>query len=167
MKDYKGNYILESLDKGGNMHNPHIEDGINRLRYYWPQTHAENNATGSHLITVPSVRVPKGWITYVDGKPVDCTICTVLFVAPPGFPAAVPSNFFTDIEMRLASPAGQIPKNTHPAGKQSNAQYLAQLGWSQWAECKWWKWNVQMWNPNQSSLLTFVKSIQQRFQWLT
>lgn len=26
----------------------------------------------------------------------------------------------------------------------------------------WWSWHLQMWNPNQSSLYTFMKVIQQR-----
>ena len=115
--------------------NPYIEDGIARLRTEWPQTHYERNKHGYHLIVVPSVVLPKGW---------DKTICTVLFLAPPGFPAACPDHFFTDIEIRL------LDHRRNPGG------------WPQWKDCQWWSWHLQMWNPNQSSLFTYMKVIQQR-----
>lgn len=134
--------------------NPYIEDGVARLRTEWPQTHYERNKHGYHLIVVPSVVLPKGW---------DKTICTVLFLAPPGFPAACPDHFFTDIELRLSdhrrNPGGW-PKNTNIG----NGSWLEHLGWPQWKDCQWWSWHLQMWNPNQSSLFTYMKVIQQRLE---
>ena len=56
------------------MENPHIIDGVERLRTKWPQAHYQRNKHGYHLIVVPGVVLPKGW---------DKTICTVLFLAPP------------------------------------------------------------------------------------
>jgi hypothetical protein len=115
---------------------------------YWPQTHHEQNIHGHNLIFVPGVLLPKGW---------DKTICTVLFLAPPGYPAARPDHFFTDIEVRLAKNKA-IPHNTNV----SNGEYLGHLGWPQWAKSMWWSWHLQMWDPNRSSLFMYMKVIQQR-----
>ena len=128
--------------------NQHIKDGIERLRTKWPQTHSERNKYAHHLIVVPGVLLPKGW---------DSNICTVLFVAPPGYPAARPDHFWTDIEIRVAQNKA-IPHNTNI----SNGTELGRLGWPQWDQCMWWSWHLQMWNPNQSSLFTYMKVIQRR-----
>jgi hypothetical protein len=69
------------------MLNPHIENGLVLLRTRWPQTHAVPGEHGYFLIVVPGVILPRGYRE---------TICTVLFVAPPGYPAACPDHFFTD-----------------------------------------------------------------------
>jgi hypothetical protein len=114
---------------------------------YWPQTHHQQNIHGHNLIVVPGVLLPKGW---------DATICTVLFLAPPGYPAARPDHFFTDIEIRLADKSH--PHNTNV----SNGEYLGHLGWPQWAKSMWWSWHLQMWDPNRSNLFTYMKVIQQR-----
>lgn len=132
--------------------NQHIEDGIERLRTEWPQTHSERNKYGHHLIVVPGVLLPKGW---------DSTICTVLFIAPPGYPAACPDHFFTDIEIRVAKNKA-IPYNTH----WGNGIQLERLGWPQWSKCFWWSWHLQSWNPNQSSLFTYMKVIQRRLSYV-
>ena len=127
--------------------NPHILDGIERLRTKWPQTHAQRSKYGHHLIFVPGVLLPKGW---------DQTICTVLFLAPPGFPAACPDHFFTDIEIRREDKS--FPYNTN----MGNGALLESLGWPQWKDCQWWSWHLQMWDPNRSSLFTYMNVIQQR-----
>jgi len=127
----------------------YIEDGIERLRTKWPQAHAEKSKFGHHLIFVPSVKLPKQYRE---------NICTVLFIAPPGFPAACPDHFFTDIEVRCDKSLA-MPHNTNLG----NGDLLRHLGWPQWKESMWWSWHMQMWNPNQSSLFTYMKVIEQRF----
>lgn len=118
-----------------------------RLRTKWPQAHSERNRHGHHLIFVPGVVLPNGW---------DKTICTVLFLAPPGFPAARPDHFFTDIEIRRSDK--RWPMNTNIG----NGAWLGQLGWPQWSASMWWSWHLQAWDPNHSSLFTYMKVIQQR-----
>ena len=127
--------------------NPIIEDGIQRLQTYWPQSHYEQNKHGHCLVFVPGVLLPRGW---------DKTICTVLFVIPPGFPGACPDHFFTDIEVRLASK--NWPKNTNV----SNGHLLESLGWPQWKTSLWWSWHLLHWNPNRDGLFTYMKVIQKR-----
>lgn len=121
-----------------------ITEGIERLRTRWPQAHFVTGPHGDNLIVVPSVVLPKGYQE---------TICTVLFIAPAGFPAQHPHHFFTDIDVRLAN--GAHPTLTTPRGFPRNV-------WPQWSECKRWHWRLQMWDPNRSGLYTFMKVIQQR-----
>jgi hypothetical protein len=148
--------------------NPYIEDGVERLRTKWPQTNYEKSRSGAHLIIVPSVILPKGYRE---------TICTVLFEAPPGFPAAHPENFYTDIEIRLAD--GSIPHYTLPFNEpfdfvNHHGIRIAGGGygnfpghiWPAWRKCMWWKWRVQMWNPNHSSLYTYIQVIRQRLEYV-
>lgn len=123
----------------------HIADGIERLRMYWPQSHAEEGPHGNHLIVVPSVVPAKGY---------DKTICTVLFIAPAGFPAACPWKFCTDIEIRLADKS--FPRMT------TLGYDLSHYGWAQWRELQLWHWKLQMWNPNTDTLFTFMNVIKQR-----
>ena len=144
------------------MENRFIKDGIERLRSRWPQAHSLRSDHGAHLIVVPSVFLPGGWITYVGDRAENCSICTVLFVAPPGFPASCPADFFTDIEIRHAYPKHEIAYHTHPSRWSGNAEGLLRP-WPQWTKSQWWKWRLQMWNPNHSSLFTYMKAVQQRF----
>lgn len=127
-----------------------IHDGIERLRTKWPQSNYEPSRYGHHLIAVPGVLLPKGYRE---------TICTVLFVAPPGYPAAFPDHFFTDIEIRLKN--GAMPKNTVHAHPIHGGNFPKNI-WPQWAQCMWWSWHLQAWNPNQSSLYTYMRVILQR-----
>lgn len=124
-----------------------IHDGVARLRTKWPQTHYQPSRYGHHLILVPSVMLPKGYRE---------TICTVLFVAPPGFPAACPDHFFTDIPIRLAN--GAIPHCTVTAHPKHGGNFPKEI-WPQWSQCMWWSWHLQTWDPNRSSLYTYMHVI--------
>lgn len=138
--------------------NPFIAEGLERIRSQWPQSHAVGGKGGNTLVVVPSVRLCDGWLTPDGGKLVAANICTVLFIAPPGYHAACPDHFFTDLELRLAEGRGAWPHNVN----KSNGEILAHYGWPQWSSCTWWSWHLQMWDPNCSSLFTYVKVIQQR-----
>lgn len=129
--------------------NRYIEDGITRLRTRWPQSHAIRGKHGQHLIVVPSVLLAKGY---------NASICTVLFIAPAGFPAACPRHFFTDIEIRLAN------KSYPFCTTMNNASDIAYY-WPQWTSIQRWHWKLQMWNPNTDGLFTFMNVIRQRLCW--
>lgn len=126
----------------------YIEDGVERIRTCYPQAHSEKGRYGYRLVFVPSVKLPDQYRE---------NICTVLFVVPPGFPAAQPDHFFTDIEVRCNDLS--FPHNT----RESNGILLSEIGFPQWSHSMWWSWHLQMWNPNQSSLFTYMKVIEQRF----
>ncbi len=127
-----------------------LHDGMARLRTRWPQSHYQPSKHGAYLIIVPSVLLPKGYRE---------NICTVLFVVPPGYPAACPDHFFTDIEIRLEN--GAIPKNTVLPHSVHGGNFPKKT-WPQWSQCMWWSWHLQMWNPNQSNLYTYMRVILQR-----
>ncbi len=135
------------------MNNPYIETGIERLRSRWPQSHYAKDEHGAHLIVVPSVKLPSSH---------DASICTVLFVAPPGFPGSVPSDFFTDIDLRLmkGEPFDPWPTHTLPSFH-TNAETLLR-NCPQWMHCQWWKWRLQAWNPNSDTLYTYMQTIRRR-----
>jgi hypothetical protein len=122
-----------------------IAEGIQRLRVYWPQSHAVEGERGHHLIVVPSVVPARGY---------DKSICTVLFIAPAGFPAARPWKFWTDAEIRLAN--NSFPRMT------TWGCDLADYGWPQWKDLQLWHWKLQMWNPNTDTLFTFMNVIKER-----
>jgi hypothetical protein len=131
------------------MNHPLIEAGVEQLRTKWPQAHYQKGKHGYYLIVVPSVKLPAQYRE---------NICTVLFLAPPGFPASHPDHFFTDIEIRTKDLS--YPRNTNLG----NGALLERIGWPQWKDAQWWSWHLQMWNPNQSSLYTYMRVIEQRFQ---
>ena len=142
--------------------NPYIEDGISRLRTKWPQSHSVSSKYGHHLVIVPSVILPKGW---------DKNICTVLFIAPPGFPASCPDHFFTDIDIMLDTntypfqPHNTVCWNPMCEDETKGGNFPSNL-WPQWSRSMWWSWHLQMWNPNQSSLYTYMQVILQRLKYV-
>jgi Prokaryotic E2 family E len=139
--------------------NPFVEDGIARLRTRWPQAHFEPCSSGSNLIIIPGVILPEGY---------DKTICTLLFVVPPGFPGTVPADFFTDIDIHLANRA--LPHHTVRWGKTLNAQEgcgnFPKNQWPQWERCMWWKMRLQDWRPNRDTLYTYAQTARQRLAYV-
>jgi hypothetical protein len=125
--------------------NPIVAEQLALLRKNYPEASATPLATGAHLITIPNVAIPAGW---------DRQITTILFVAPPGYPAAQPDCFWVEPgQMRLANqgtPQGSNDSNPIPA-----VVPLRQL--------TWFSWHVQSWNPNTDSLRTYLKVIVKRF----
>jgi Prokaryotic E2 family E len=114
------------------------------LQTRWPQSHYEPGKHGAHLIIVPGVKLPDGYTH---------TICTVLFVAPPGYPAARPDHFFTDsAKIRLANKMQIQGTNT------LNRPW----GFDQWTDVTWWSWHLQTWDPNRDTLMTFMNVIRHR-----
>ncbi|MBI3504677.1 MAG: hypothetical protein HY059_07535 [Proteobacteria bacterium] len=100
---------------------------------------------GGVLIRVPGVRVT-GW---------NRDVIDVLFVAPPGYPAAQPDCFWVEpSEFRLAN--GATPK----ASNDSNPI----PGEVQPRSTTWFSWHVQGWNPSRDTLKTYFKVILDRLK---
>src|SRR5580693_7227323 len=68
-----------------------------------PEPAATRLQNGAYLVQIPAVDIGTGWST--------CQV-TVLFVAPPGYPAAQPDCFWVEPPgLRLTG--GATPKNTN------------------------------------------------------
>lgn len=103
-----------------------------------------NLSNGGMLIRIPAVRVT-GW-----NRPT----ADVLFVAPPGYPAAQPDCFWVEPNnFRLAS--GQTPQNSND-GNPIPGDTQPGRGTT------WFSWHVQSWNPSRDTLITFLKVILSR-----
>ena len=121
-----------------------IEQQLELLQKVCPGAGVTRLGSGAHLVTIPNVKLPRGWNR-------DCV--TILFLAPPGYPAAQPDCFWVEpTGMRLengATPQGTNDSNPIPGvdGRSTS----------------WFSWHLQGWNPNSDSLLTYFNVIMQRF----
>lgn len=123
---------------------PIIEQQLALLQQDCPGASATQLASGAHLITIPNVAMPLGW---------NQKVVTVLFIAPPGYPAAQPDCFWVEpTGIRLEK--GATPQNTNDANP---IPEVGQRG-------TWFSWHLQHWNPNQSSLVTYFNVIMQRLR---
>ena len=96
---------------------------------------------GGMLIRIPAVPVT-GW----NRPSVD-----VLFVAPPGYPAAQPDCFWVEPNnFRLAG--GRTPQNSND-GNPIPGDFV------RGRSTTWFSWHVQSWNPSRDTLITFFKVI--------
>lgn len=100
--------------------------------------------SGALLVTVPDVKLPQGW---------NREAATILFLAPPGYPAAKPDCFWVEpTGMRLkneATPQGTNDSNPIPEVPSRSIT--------------WFSWHVKEWNPNSDTLMTYFKVIMRRF----
>lgn len=142
--------------------NKWVEDQMAALRVYWLQSaYQYGEKTSASLIIVPGVKL-HGY---------NKIICTVLFVAPPGYPGACPVNFWTDVQgLLLLKPRKEIypcydgyeiiytdiPKNINEVSPIPGAAF------SHWKDLTWWSWHLQSWNPNTCTLLTYMRVIKKR-----
>lgn len=122
------------------LNNARVRDGA-------PAATARQLPNGGHLITVPAVSLGDGWSQQST---------TVLFVAPPGYPAARPDCFWVEPSgLRLiggATPQNSNDSNPIPGDDQPGRQTT------------WFSWHLQTWNPNSDSLLTFFHVIMNRLK---
>lgn len=102
---------------------------------------------GSFLITIPDVDIGGGW---------NRNTANVIFVAPPGYPAAQPDCFWvTPADFRLQNGAtpqasndsNPIPGDTDPGRRTT-----------------WFSWHLQSWDPSRDSLETFFQVIMNRLK---
>ena len=104
----------------------------------------QRRADGSYLITIKGVDLPAGWIQ----RQVD-----ILFLAPPGYPAAKPDCFWVSPPVRLSN--GAIPQ---AANEGTPLPYDHSPG----RPLTWFSWHLQMWDPNRDRLERFYRAILQR-----
>lgn len=106
------------------------------------ELHSLNN--GGYLITIKNVPIRTGW---------NCQVVDVLFIAPPGYPAAMPDCFWVTPLLRLEN--GAMPQNTNDCtaipGDPTPGRPLT-----------WFSWHLQTWDPNRDKLVTFYSSIIKR-----
>lgn len=99
---------------------------------------------GGVLIRVPAVSI-EGW-----NRPA----ADVLFVAPPGFPAAQPDCFWVEPNgFRLAN--GATPQASNDSNPIPGDVMTGR-------STTWFSWHVQSWNPSRDSLKTYFKVILNR-----
>lgn len=96
---------------------------------------------GGTLIRVPAVPVT-GW-----NRPA----ADVLFVAPPGYPAAQPDCFWVEpADFRLDG--GQTPQSSNDSNPIPGDTIADR-------RTTWFSWHVQSWNPSADSLISFFNVI--------
>jgi hypothetical protein len=124
--------------------NPIIAQQLALLQQDCPGASATPLPSGAHLIEIPNVTTPSGW---------NQKVVRVLFLAPPGYPAAQPDCFWVEpTGIRLEN--GATPQNT------SDSNLIPEVG----QRGTWFSWHLQHWNPNQSSLVTYFNVIMQRLR---
>jgi hypothetical protein len=101
-------------------------------------------STGGHLITVRNIPIRSGWSRATTD---------VLFVAPPGYPAARPDCFWVSPQLRLAN--GSPPQNTNESNVISGDPMPGR-------SITWFSWHLQTWDPNKDKLATFYSAIVKR-----
>lgn len=133
---------------------PIHDRGLRQIQSEYPQAHIEKGKYND-LVIVPSFRLPSGWLAEKQDEGCEpANICTVLFLRSPGFPAAKPDHFWVDLRLRLKDLS--VP---------TYANYGNEIhGFPQWTGLTWFSWHLQMWDPNRSSLYTFLKCIHQRLK---
>lgn len=98
--------------------------------------------SGARLVEVKDYELVEGW----NQKSV-----TILFVAPPAFPAAQPDCFWIEPGgIRLKG--GQTPQNTNDSNP------IPEVG----PRGTWFSWHLQDWDPNRHTLLSYFKVIERR-----
>lgn len=102
---------------------------------------------GSYLITVPDVDIGAGW---------NRNTANVIFVAPPGYPAAQPDCFWvTPADFRLLNGATpQASNDSNPIPGDANPG----------RRTTWFSWHLQGWDPSRDTLQTFFKVIMNRLK---
>jgi len=126
--------------------NPIIEQQLALLRETCPEASASQLPSGTHLIAMPNVSLPRGWNRQTT---------TILFLAPPGYPAAQPDCFWVEPgQMRLAN--GGTPHGSNDSNPIPEVSPQRQL--------TWFSWHLQSWNPNGDSLVTYFNVIMKRFE---
>ena len=119
-----------------------LQEQFKILQVDYPQAELTPLPDGSHLVTVPGIKLPSAW-----SKPA----VTVKFVAPVGYPFGKPDCFWTDHDLRLSN--GNPPRCTgpNPIPNNINTPHL------------WFSWHLKDWNANSDNLLTYLHVIRRRF----
>jgi hypothetical protein len=122
-----------------------IEQQTQELKQLYPDAAVMKQPSGAHLVEVRKYQMPNGW---------NRKVVTLIFLAPPGFPAAQPDCFWVEAEepgpIRLAN-------NATPQGT-NDSNPIPGLG----PRGTWFSWHLQHWDPNTGTLVRYVKVIEQR-----
>lgn len=121
-----------------------IAEQLAKLKQSHPATVGTALPSGAYFIEVPDFKLPAGWSR---------DKVTVCFLAPPGYPAAQPDCFWVDPPFLRLVDGQTLPQASN---EQNPIPEVGNRG-------TWFSWHVQSWNPNQDSLLTYLKVIKQRF----
>jgi len=104
-------------------------------------------SNGSHIVKVTNVGIGPGW-----NRPT----ANVLFVVPPGYPAARPDCFWVEpAELRLAD--GTTPKNTNDANAIPGDNVSSR-------RTTWFSWHLQSWDPSRDTVETYFNTIMGRLK---
>ncbi|MDY0279057.1 MAG: E2/UBC family protein [Salinivirgaceae bacterium] len=117
---------------------------FSKLKERYPEATLAMLPSGAALITVPGMPLPPGW---------SMGFSAIRFIAPLGYPNAVPDCFWADKELRLKG--NRMPQNA----KLDNPVPEVNL------PGLWYSWHVQPnnWNANRDDLLTYLAVIMARF----
>lgn len=117
-----------------------------RAREQAPAPEYTQLPNGAYLIRVADVDIGLGW---------NRRTANILFVAPPGYPAAQPDCFWIEPDgLRLEG--GGTPLNSNDANPIP--------GEAPGRKTTWFSWHLQSWDPNRDSLLTFFNVILNRLK---
>src|SRR4029077_4971947 len=118
------------------------EQQIEELKKECPGAKADRQSSGAYLIEIPNHRMPPGW---------NRQVVTIIFLAPPGYPAAQPDCFWVEPGgLRLEN--GATPQGTNDSNP------IPGIG----PRGTWFSWHLQQWNPNQDTLIRYLNVIKQR-----
>jgi hypothetical protein len=119
-----------------------IDQQTQELVQSYPGATVVRQQSGAYLIEIPNYKLPLGW---------NRQVVTIIFLAPPGYPAAQPDCFWVEPGgMRLEN--GKTPDGTNDSNP------IPGIG----PRGTWFSWHLQKWNPNQDTLIRYVSVIKQR-----
>jgi hypothetical protein len=119
-----------------------IEQQIQELMEQYPEATVTPQPSGAYLIEVHNYRMPPGW---------NRDVVTIIFLAPPGYPAAQPDCFWIEPGgIRLAN--GSTPQGSNDSNP------IPGIG----PRGTWFSWHLQQWDANRDSLVRYLKVIKQR-----
>jgi hypothetical protein len=121
---------------------PPVLKQLEEVQKHYPGATSVDLGNATFRIDVPNYELPAGW------SKERVTIWTLL---PGGYPVAQPDCFWTDRDLRLKD--GRTPQNT-------GLQQLPGTG----EQVLWFSWHLQVWNPNEHSILTWLRVIRKRFE---
>jgi hypothetical protein len=122
------------------------ERQFERLKERYPAASMVPLPSGSALVTIPDIALPKGWSA---GK------TTIHFLVPVGYPGPPPDCFWADQSLALAT------------GAQPQASNVTTIPETNIAG-RWFSWHVvnaqNNWSPNRDDLMTFVAIVLDRLR---
>lgn len=125
---------------------PRIAAELSQLRAQFPGAKVTGQPSGAFLVEVPNVALPSGW-----SQPT----VTILLWIPPGYPAAVPADFWLE-------PAGtKLPHRPMPVPSYVNNP-IPGVGY----RGQWYPMRLQDWRPNSDHLLRYAMTVRRRLRHL-